>query len=135
MASRGVYRTRTLDGAVEFAHVDHGGTTATEDMTRWFYETQRYEPPFDQLPTKQEYERQSGRTLTGPGGRKRRAGPTGNTVEIARTGAARKPAKPPTTARTKPAKPVDETAGPARAGTTTRRRAAIVRKAAQTSRG
>ena len=56
MATSGVYRVKAVGAAVEFAHVVHAGGT-TEDVTRAFYELQGYQPPFDQLPTKDEYEK------------------------------------------------------------------------------
>ena len=55
MVARGVYRAKSSGTGVEYAHVESG--VGHEDMTRSWYEAQRYEPPFDQLPTKEEYEK------------------------------------------------------------------------------
>lgn len=52
---RGLYRTN--DPVIgECAYVDWGGTDGKPFLTRDTYEANRYQPPFDQLPTQEEYE-------------------------------------------------------------------------------
>ena len=50
----GVYRTKDSTGA-EYALADYGAS-ALGELPRSLYEERGYKPPFDQLPTKEEYE-------------------------------------------------------------------------------
>jgi hypothetical protein len=57
MAVKGLYRTKTEESGAEYVFVDHGkGPSMQDTMPRKHYEDQGYLPPFDALPTKQEYE-------------------------------------------------------------------------------
>jgi hypothetical protein len=53
--ARGVYRTTNPRGA-EYAAVDFGTSARLESVSRRDYEANGYEPPFDELPTKEESE-------------------------------------------------------------------------------
>ena len=52
---KGLYRT-SKPQLGECARVDWGSTEGEPFLTRDTYEINRYEPPFDQLPTQDEYE-------------------------------------------------------------------------------
>ena len=52
---KGIYRSVTEAG-VEYAHV-RDGRPPGEEVTRELYEASGYQPPFDQLPTKEEFEK------------------------------------------------------------------------------
>lgn len=57
MSAKGVYRTRTPASGAEYAFVDYGVASSLGDtVPRDLYETNGYEPPFDSLPTKEEFE-------------------------------------------------------------------------------
>jgi hypothetical protein len=55
MAAKGLYRTRTAEGGAEYAYVDYG-SQRHGGVPRVIYEHKGYEPPFYDLPTKEEYE-------------------------------------------------------------------------------
>ena len=52
----GIYKTQTPESGAEYASVDYGMALAHHAIPRYQYEAQGYEPPFDELPTKQEFE-------------------------------------------------------------------------------
>ena len=52
---KGLYRTYDLT-STERAYVDFGALQPKVFLRRTTYEVARYEPPFDQLPTQEEYE-------------------------------------------------------------------------------
>jgi hypothetical protein len=54
---RGLYRTRTPESGAEYVWVDHGTPTSLGEMPRAAYDERGYQPPFDQLPTKEQYEK------------------------------------------------------------------------------
>lgn len=54
MAGKGIYRT--AEGGAEHAFIDYGSASSVGEIPRWRYEEAYYEPPFDELPTKEEYE-------------------------------------------------------------------------------
>jgi hypothetical protein len=56
MAAKGLYRAITSEGGAEYAFVDYGSASSLGEIPRWRYEQANYEPPFDELPTKDEYE-------------------------------------------------------------------------------
>jgi hypothetical protein len=56
MAAKGVYRTSLPDSGGEFASVDYGVASSGGWMTRADYEARKYQPPFDNLPTKEQYD-------------------------------------------------------------------------------
>ncbi|WP_292051251.1 hypothetical protein [Mesorhizobium sp.] len=56
MPAKGVYRTKTLASGAEYARVDYGVASSLGEIPRAQYEAQDYEPPFDDLPTKEQYE-------------------------------------------------------------------------------
>ncbi len=51
----GLYRTRTPESGAEYAFVDYGAASSLGEVDRSLYEARGYEPPFDSLPTKEEY--------------------------------------------------------------------------------
>lgn len=55
MAPKGIYRTKTEETGAEYACVDYG-TSRDEGVTKSYYEEQGYQPPFDELPTKEDYD-------------------------------------------------------------------------------
>ena len=55
MTMIGIYRSRSANG-IEFAHIRDGRPTG-EEVTRALYEANGYEPPFDRLPTQEQYEK------------------------------------------------------------------------------
>jgi hypothetical protein len=52
----GIYRTKTEESGTEHAYVRYGSSAGLEGVTRAYYEEHGYEPPFEELPTKEEYE-------------------------------------------------------------------------------
>lgn len=54
--AKGIYRTKTEASGAEYATVDYGNTARLESIGRDLYEQNGYTPPFDALPTKEEYE-------------------------------------------------------------------------------
>ena len=54
--AKGVYRTRTPESGAEYAYVDYGAPSDLGEIPRSRYEEQSYDPPFDTLPTKEDYE-------------------------------------------------------------------------------
>jgi hypothetical protein len=56
MPAKGIYRTKTPESGAEYAFVDYGIASTLNEIPRWQYENADYEPPFDSLPTKGEYE-------------------------------------------------------------------------------
>lgn len=57
MAGKGLFRTMTPQSGAEYAVVDHGVVSSMGEMPRAQYEAQGYQPPFDELPTKELYEK------------------------------------------------------------------------------
>ena len=56
MAAKGIYRTKTPKSGAEYAFVDYGTGSKLREIPRQRYDAQGYEPSFDYLPTKEEYE-------------------------------------------------------------------------------
>ncbi len=56
MAAKGLYRTKTPESDAEYAFVDYGVPSSAGEIPRSRYESQGYEPPFDSLPTKEDFE-------------------------------------------------------------------------------
>jgi len=56
MSAKGLYRTVTPESGAEYAYLDYGVPSNPGEMRRARYESNAYEPPFDSLPTKQQYE-------------------------------------------------------------------------------
>lgn len=56
MAAKGLYRTSTAESGAEYVFVDYGTPSSLGEIPRQRYEEQGYEPPFNDLPTKEEYE-------------------------------------------------------------------------------
>jgi len=56
MSATGLYRTVTTGSGAEHAHLNYGVRSNPGEMTRARYESNGYAPPFDSLPTKEEYE-------------------------------------------------------------------------------
>ncbi|WP_186399197.1 hypothetical protein [Stappia sp. P2PMeth1] len=56
MPAKGIYRTKTPVSGAEYAFVDYGVPSSLGEIPRFQYDAQGYEPPFDKLPTKDEYE-------------------------------------------------------------------------------
>lgn len=52
----GIYRTAKSDAGAEYVYVDYGVASDNGEIPRVQYEEQGYQPSFDDLPTKQEYE-------------------------------------------------------------------------------
>jgi hypothetical protein len=65
MTPRGLYRYRyplePQESGAEYACVLYG-TVHDEGVSRPYYEQSGYEPPFDKLPTKEEYEANGGKS-------------------------------------------------------------------------
>lgn len=55
MTAKGIYQTRTPESGAEYACVDYGVSSSGGEMTRADYEARGYQPPFDKLPTKEQY--------------------------------------------------------------------------------
>lgn len=62
---RGIYRTHTPASGARYAAVDYGDAARLETLTESYYRSQEYTPPFDELPTKDQYERQQSAKPTG----------------------------------------------------------------------
>ena len=58
--THGVYRTRTPETGAEYATVHYENAAALESIPRALYEERGYQPPYDRLPTKQEYDAAQG---------------------------------------------------------------------------
>jgi len=56
MAAQGIYRAKSPVTGVEYAYLQLGDLPG-EEMARTLYEALGYQPLFDQLPTKEEYEK------------------------------------------------------------------------------
>ena len=57
MAATGLYKTiKTSESGAEYAFVDYGSASSLGEIPRWRYEEADYRAPFDDLPTKEEYE-------------------------------------------------------------------------------
>ena len=56
MAAKGLYRVVATESGDESAFVDYGSASSLGEIPRWRYEEANYEPPFDDLPTKDIYE-------------------------------------------------------------------------------
>lgn len=56
--ARGVYRSRTSKSGAEYAYVYYGVASSIGEMPRADYEAHGYDPLFELLPTKEEYERE-----------------------------------------------------------------------------
>lgn len=54
--ARGVYKTRTAESGAEYAYVDYGVASNAGEIPKARYEAKGYQPPFDKLPTKEQYE-------------------------------------------------------------------------------
>ena len=54
--AKGLYRTSTPETGAEYAHVHYGNVAALDSIPRALYEENGYQPPYDKLPTKEEYE-------------------------------------------------------------------------------
>ncbi len=65
MAAKGIYRTKTPKGGAEYAFVAYSAASKLGEIPRQRYEAQGYEPPFDYLPTKEEYEARKARERNG----------------------------------------------------------------------
>ncbi len=61
MAAKGIYRTKSPKGGAEYAFVAYGVASKLGEIPRQRYEAQGYEPPFDHLHTKEEYEARKSR--------------------------------------------------------------------------
>jgi hypothetical protein len=59
--ARGLYRSRTRESEAEYAFVDYGVRSSLGAIPRILYDAQAYQPPFDTLPTKEQYEAASRR--------------------------------------------------------------------------
>ncbi len=55
MTAKGIYRTATAESGAEYAFVDYGVPQSLGEIPRSQYERQGYSPPFDDLPTKDQY--------------------------------------------------------------------------------
>ena len=56
MTAKGLYRTKNPASGAEYAFVDYGVASNLGEIPRSQYEAQGYNPPFDTLPTKEQYE-------------------------------------------------------------------------------
>jgi hypothetical protein len=56
MAAKGLYRRTTPRSGSEYAVVDYGVSSNSEEIPRAQYEIKGYEPPFESLPEKEQYE-------------------------------------------------------------------------------
>jgi hypothetical protein len=56
MDAKGIYRTKTAPNGVEYAYIDYEEVSGIGEIARARYESQGYKPPFDDLPTKEEYD-------------------------------------------------------------------------------
>lgn len=65
MSAKGLYRTKTPDSGAEYAMVDYGVPSSLGEIPRAQYEMRGYAPKFDDLPTKETYEK---RTKSEPSG-------------------------------------------------------------------
>ena len=54
--AKGVYRTKTPESGAEYAWMDYGTPSNLGEIPRARYEEQSYEPPFEELPTKEQYD-------------------------------------------------------------------------------
>ncbi len=54
MRPKGIYRTATPLTGAEYAFVDYGSCIG--ELPKGGYEERGYQPPFDRLPTKEDYE-------------------------------------------------------------------------------
>jgi hypothetical protein len=55
MTPKGIYRTVTPGSGAEYAFVDYGVPSSLGELPRAQYEQEGYLPPFDDLPTKDQY--------------------------------------------------------------------------------
>ena len=53
---QGKYKTRTEASGAEYAYVDYGVSSNPGQIPRNTYEENGYSPPFDELPTKEQYD-------------------------------------------------------------------------------
>jgi hypothetical protein len=56
MTTKGIYRSTSPGSNAEYANVHYGTVAALDSIPRDLYEERGYQPPFDELPTKEEYE-------------------------------------------------------------------------------
>jgi hypothetical protein len=54
--AKGLYRTSTPETGAEYAHVHYGNVAALDSISRSLYEENGYQPQYNTLPTKEEYE-------------------------------------------------------------------------------
>ncbi len=65
-SARGIYRAQTSDGRAKFACVVYGAGASCEGVTDAHYRDRGFQPPFEELPTKEEYEKKVKRSRKGP---------------------------------------------------------------------
>jgi hypothetical protein len=65
-STRGIYRAQTSDGRAKFACVVYGAGASSEGVTDAHYRDRGFQPPFEELPTKEEYEKKVRRSREGP---------------------------------------------------------------------
>ena len=53
---RGLYRNVTEVSGAEYVFVDYGNAPSLGEIPRAQYDRAGYQPPFDELPTKEQYE-------------------------------------------------------------------------------
>lgn len=56
--TRGLWRTKTEESGATYAYVDY--ESYAQEVTEAMYRDRGYQPPYDELPTKEEYDGQSG---------------------------------------------------------------------------
>jgi hypothetical protein len=54
--TRGIYTTQTPESGAKYATVLYGDTAALDSLTEADYRAAGYPPPFDNLPTKEQYD-------------------------------------------------------------------------------
>jgi hypothetical protein len=65
--TRGIYRTQTPESGARYATVLYGDTAALDTLTEAHYRAAEYPPPFDDLPTKEQYDaREAEKNVKGP---------------------------------------------------------------------
>jgi hypothetical protein len=65
-SARGTYRAQTSDGRAKFACVVYGEGASSEGVTEKEYRDRGFQPPFEELPIKEEYEKKARRSKKGP---------------------------------------------------------------------